>query len=99
LDAKGNAISNVINIVDIDTLAFRADAELKEEATLENNSFYFTSVDEKYYYKNQDGIITDITPVSYYSYNSSSKRNADSFDLLLALLIQTVALYTIFSNA
>jgi hypothetical protein len=38
--------SNVINIVDIDTLAFRADAELKEEATLENNSFYFTSVDE-----------------------------------------------------
>jgi hypothetical protein len=24
-DAKGNAISNVINIVDIDTLAFRAD--------------------------------------------------------------------------
>jgi hypothetical protein len=37
---------NVINIVDIDTLAFRADAELKEEATLENNSFYFTSVDE-----------------------------------------------------
>jgi hypothetical protein len=99
LDAKGNAISNVINIVDIDTLAFRADAELKEEATLENNSFYFTSVDEKYYYKNQDGIITDITPVSYYSYNSSSKRNADSFDPLLALLIQTVALYTIFSNA
>jgi hypothetical protein len=49
--------SNVINIVDIDTLAF-SDAELKEEATLENNSFYFTSVDEKYYYKNQDGIIT-----------------------------------------
>jgi hypothetical protein len=48
---------------------------------------------------NQDGIITDITPVSYYSYNSSSKRNADSFDPLLALLIQTVALYTIFSNA
>jgi hypothetical protein len=45
LDAKGNAIPNVINIVDIDTLAFRADAELKE-ATLENNSFYFTSVDE-----------------------------------------------------
>jgi hypothetical protein len=43
LDAKNN--SNVI-IVDIDTLAFRADAELKEEATLENNSFYFTSVDE-----------------------------------------------------
>jgi hypothetical protein len=73
LDAKGNAIPNVINIVDIDTLAFRADAELKEEATLENNSFYFTSVDEKYYYKNQD-IITDITPVSYYSYNSSSKK-------------------------
>jgi hypothetical protein len=59
---------------------------------------HFTlSVDEKYYYKNQDGIITDITPVSYYSYNSSSKRNA--FDPLLALLIQTVALYTIFSNA
>jgi hypothetical protein len=48
LDAKGNAIPNVINIVDIDTLAFRADAELKEEAYLEN-SFYFTSVDEKYY--------------------------------------------------
>jgi hypothetical protein len=80
LDAKGNAIPNVINIVDIDTLAFRADAELKK--ALENNSFYFTSVDEKYYYKNQDGIITDITPVSYYSYNSSSKRNADSFDPL-----------------
>jgi hypothetical protein len=38
--------------------------------------------------------ITDITPVSYYSYNSSSKKeNADS---LLALLIQTVASYTIF---
>jgi hypothetical protein len=51
---------------------------------------------KKYYYKNQDGIITDITPVSYYSYNSSSKRNADSFDPLLVLLIQTVALYTIF---
>jgi hypothetical protein len=78
----------VINIVDIDTLAFRADAELKEEATLENNSFYFTSVDEKYYYKNQDGIITDITPVSYYSYNSSSKRNADSFDPCYAPLRQ-----------
>jgi hypothetical protein len=49
----------------------------------------------KIYYKNQDGIITDITPVSYYSYNSSSKRNADSFDPFV-LLIQTVALYTIF---
>jgi hypothetical protein len=60
-------------------------AEVKE-ATLENNSFYFTSVDEKYYYKNQDGIITDITPVSYYSYNSSSKRNADSFDPFVGAL-------------
>jgi hypothetical protein len=45
LDAKGNAILMLLT-VDIDTLAFRADAELKEEATLENNSFYFTSVDE-----------------------------------------------------
>jgi hypothetical protein len=33
--------SNVINIVDIDTFNFRADL-VKEEATLENNSFYFT---------------------------------------------------------
>jgi hypothetical protein len=36
--------SNVINIVDIDTLAFRADAELKEEATLENKLIFM--VDE-----------------------------------------------------
>jgi hypothetical protein len=51
---------------------------------------------KKYYYKNQDGIITDITPVSYYSYNSSSKETLILLTLLLALLIQTVALYTIF---
>jgi hypothetical protein len=58
---KGNAIPNVINIVDIDTLAFRADAELKEEAFREQLIlFYFRW---KYYYKNQDGVITDITPV------------------------------------
>jgi hypothetical protein len=62
LDAKGNAIPNVINIVDIDTLAFRADAELKEEATLENNSFYFTSVDEK--------ILLQESGWYYYRYNS-----------------------------
>jgi hypothetical protein len=48
---KETQILMLLHIVDIDTLAFRADAELKEEATLENNSFYFTSVDEKYYYK------------------------------------------------
>jgi hypothetical protein len=70
--------SNVINIVDIDTLAFRADAEKK---AFREQLILFYSVDEKYYYKNQDGIITDITPVSYYSYNSSSKRNADSLTL------------------
>jgi hypothetical protein len=40
---------------------------------------------KKYYYKNQDGIITDITPVSYYSYNSSSK-DADSFDPFVGAL-------------
>jgi hypothetical protein len=55
-------IPNVINIVDIDTLAFRADAELKEEATLENNSFYFTSVDEK--------ILLQESGWYYYRYNS-----------------------------
>jgi hypothetical protein len=40
---------------------------------------------KKYYYKNQDGIITDITPVSYYSYNSSSKETLILLTLFVAL--------------
>jgi hypothetical protein len=33
----------MLNIVDIDTLAFRADAELKEEATLEQLILFYFS--------------------------------------------------------
>jgi hypothetical protein len=47
----------------------------------------------KNYYKNQDGIITDITPVSYY-YNSSSKRNADSFDPFVGALDSDSSFHT-----
>jgi hypothetical protein len=77
---EGMIVSGVVRKVDYDTLSFNTDKGL------DNNAFYFTTIDEKYFYRNQKGENTDITPIAFYSYNSASKRNSNSFDPFIGAL-------------
>lgn len=76
----GAVIPNIINKVDYDSHSF------ENAVDLANNAFYFTSIDEKYFYRDSKGGNIDITPISFYSYNSASKRNQNSFDPFIGAL-------------
>lgn len=76
----GAAIPNILNKVDYDSHSFEAAEELTK------NAFYFTTIDEKFFYRDSKGNNTDITPIPFYSYNSASKRNENSFDPFVGAL-------------
>lgn len=71
---NGKEVPHVMNEVDKDSRGFANDSSIL------NNAFYHTSVDNKYFFKDGKGTIVDISPVTYYAYNSSSNRNQNSID-------------------
>lgn len=76
----GFPVPNILSTVELDTVSFAANAELP------NNAFYFTSIDEKYFYRNSRGENLDMTAKAFYSYNSASKRNQNSIDHFIGAL-------------
>lgn len=73
-------IPKVMNKVPLDTLSFFNDT------SLENNAFYLTEIDRKYFYRDSAGNNLAMTPKAYYSYNTASNRNQDSFDPFVGAL-------------